>query len=432
MTWADFVRCWSGSPSGLFAGYPLLLSTDTAQILEALLGKPAPGVIQVVPEDALLECAWTYWPTWAVIPFEVLGPRWKVLRADGYSPLDRKMDRAAYPLIAQVLAGPLDGLVAQVYKTLGAPLMNRDPQKIAAVLLTGVTALTRDTAMRMDWYGSNYPAQDISPWLLEPDITHISNEVSFSADCPPPTDYATLKFCSDPRYVQLLKAIDVDVIELTGNHLLDWGSEAFAFTLQLYEEQGFRYYGGGWNLADAQRPLTVTVRGTTLGFLGCNVVGPRSDWATEDMPGSAVCDYVRMIEQIREMRDQGIVPIVTLQYIEYDQYEPTAAQRKDFRRLAEAGAAIVSGSQAHRPQGFDFYGDTFTHYGLGNLFFDRMWPETRQAFLDRHVFDEGRHISTELLTVMLEDYSRPRPMTIFRAPEPVGGGLRCQRMVEQV
>jgi poly-gamma-glutamate synthesis protein (capsule biosynthesis protein) len=37
--------------------------------------------------------------------------------------------------------------------------------------------------------------------------------------------------------------------------------------------------------------------------------------------------------------------------------------------------------------------------------------EYRQGFLDRHVFYAGRHISTELLTAMLEDYARPRPMT---------------------
>jgi poly-gamma-glutamate synthesis protein (capsule biosynthesis protein) len=35
----------------------------------------------------------------------------------------------------------------------------------------------------------------------------------------------------------------------------------------------------------------------------------------------------------------------------------------------------------------------------------------RQEFLDRHTFYNGRHISTELLTAMLEDFAQPRPMT---------------------
>ena len=64
----------------------------------------------------------------------------------------------------------------------------------------------------------------------------------------------------------------------------------------------------------------------------------------------------------------------------------------------------------------EFYQGTFIHYGLGNLFFDQMgnspWYPTRREFLDRHVFYDGRYIGTELLTALLEDYSRPRPMTL--------------------
>ncbi|RLC60326.1 MAG: hypothetical protein DRI80_11045, partial [Chloroflexota bacterium] len=167
-----------------------------------------------------------------------------------------------------------------------------------------------------------------------------------------------------------------------------------------------------WNLAQAQTPLTLTSGVHTFGFVGCNPVGPASDWATADRPGAAPCDYGLLYTQIRQLRERGIIPIVTLQYWEFYQYEPTPQQRADFRALAEAGAVIVSGSQAHQPQGFDFHAGAFIHYGLGNLFFDQMQSlETRQEFVDRHIFYDGRHISTELLTALLEDYARPRPMT---------------------
>jgi poly-gamma-glutamate synthesis protein (capsule biosynthesis protein) len=35
----------------------------------------------------------------------------------------------------------------------------------------------------------------------------------------------------------------------------------------------------------------------------------------------------------------------------------------------------------------------------------------RQEFIDMHVFYDGRYISTELRTALLEDYAQPRPMT---------------------
>jgi poly-gamma-glutamate synthesis protein (capsule biosynthesis protein) len=206
--------------------------------------------------------------------------------------------------------------------------------------------------------------------------------------------------------------VDIDVLELTGNHLLDWGVSAMEDSLSMYEAHDLPTFGGGWDLKRARTPLTMTHGVHTFGFVGCNEVGPTYAWATAERPGAAPCDYDLLTAQIRAMRERGVIPIVTFQYLEVDQYAPTASQQAAFRAMAEAGAAIVSGSQAHWPQGFGFHGGGFIHYGLGNLFFDQMYRlEVRQEFLDRHVFYDGRHISTELMTAMLEDHARPRPMT---------------------
>jgi len=73
----------------------------------------------------------------------------------------------------------------------------------------------------------------------------------------------------------------------------------------------------------------------------------------------------------------------------------------------------VQGSQSHQAQTMEFYGETFIHYGLGNFFFDQMWSDgTRQEFVDRLTFYEGRLLSIDLRTAIMEEYGRPRPMTI--------------------
>jgi len=70
------------------------------------------------------------------------------------------------------------------------------------------------------------------------------------------------------------------------------------------------------------------------------------------------------------------------------------------------------GSQAHWPQGFAFTDQTFIHYGIGNLFFDQMDQlGTRQMFADKIIIYNGKHLSTVLFSGLLENYSRPRPMT---------------------
>ena len=160
--------------------------------------------------------------------------------------------------------------------------------------------------------------------------------------------------------------------------------------------------------------MTVTQGPNRLAFIGCNPIGPAYDWATEDSPGSAPCDYEKMQNQVRELRDAGYLPIVTFQHLEYYSYAISPILQADFQKMADAGAIIVSGSQAHQPQAIELYQGAFLHYGLGNLFFDQYNEsrETRQAFIDRHVFYNGKYISTELLTIEFTDYAHSQPMSL--------------------
>ncbi len=55
-----------------------------------------------------------------------------------------------------------------------------------------------------------------------------------------------------------------------------------------------------------------------------------------------------------------------------------------------------------------FVGETFIHYGLGNLLFDQMSDMERTSFFDRHYFYDGRYIGSQLETIRLENYSQQR------------------------
>jgi poly-gamma-glutamate synthesis protein (capsule biosynthesis protein) len=202
--------------------------------------------------------------------------------------------------------------------------------------------------------------------------------------------------------------------------MLDYGAAAMNLTLQMYEDKGWTYYAGGWDLADSQTPRKITHNGNNLAFLGCNPVGPTSDFATGTQPGSAPCgDYAWLLDAIAEVRSEGYLPIVTLQYNEDYTAIPSAQMMTDFQSLVDAGAVVVNGSQAHTPKIMTFYKEGFIHYGLGNLFFDQMevyygetyMPNTRDEFIDRLVFYDNQLVSVELLTAELEDYARPKPMT---------------------
>lgn len=419
---------WRGEPLDDLQGQPLYVDEATRLSLEAQWGEPASGLVETAAADALLNLAWQTKTAWAIVPFERLDPRWKVLRVDGVSPFDAGFSAQAYGLTVDY--GLMPGTsVAAAAGSIQLPPTNRDAQKMTSLLMTGVTALTRATGRKMETEGMTYPAVDVIGWFEQADLVHISNEVSFTDTCPPANPGQTaLQFCSRPEYLELLDYIGVDIMELSGNHLMDWGWDPFTQSMQIYQERGWKTFAAGSNLEEARQPLLLEHHGNRLAFIGCNPAGPARVWATEEFPGVATCDYDWMAAEIRRLREEGYLVIATQQFFESYGFEPGAEQIQVFNRLANAGAVIVSGSQAHHPQGMAFTGEGgFIHYGLGNLFFDQMRmpdgaaPEffsaglpiagVRLEFLDRHIFYEGRYLGTELYTAVLEDYARPRPMT---------------------
>lgn len=406
VTLAELQVAWSASSDGPVTGSPLWMTESTLGAMTVLLGEPGAGAVKTVPAGELVEALWQNQPAWGIVPFEALDPKLKVMTVDRQSPVRNNFDLSAYPLKVNFA---LSGDEAASFEL---PPTNRDPSKLTVLLMTGVTALTRATATRMEIIALDYPAWNIGDTLKTADITHISNEIPFYTGCPyPDPRQEGLVFCSSPKYIELLEQVGTDVVELTGNHFQDYGSVATLQTLDMYKERGWPYFGGGSNLEDARKPALITHHGNRFAFIGCNSIGPGFAWATETEPGAAPCDdYEWMKTEIARLTEKGYIVIATFQYIEYYDAVPTEQHVIDFRAIAEAGATIVNGSQAHIPQAMEFYDEAFVHYGLGNLFFDQMDGPSRREFLDRHVFYGGRYISTELITAMLEDFARPRPM----------------------
>ncbi|WP_322791614.1 CapA family protein [Bellilinea sp.] len=402
-------ECWQGASK---ADFRLLISEEAMPIFRVLWGEADRENVEVFPAEMLLQKAWQERDLRAIIPFEQIEPRWKVLRVDGISPLDQGFEMDAYGLTIRWewqsnSQKPFDVMIGSQ-----AVITNRLPGKFTRLILTGTTALVRQTAERMELNGLEYPVEDIGVMLRQADFTHISNEVSFYENCPPAVPVrGGQRFCANPRYIEFLKLAGADFIELTGNHLLDWGNEPFLFTLDLYKQNGFQYYGGGRNLEEARKPLRIEHNGNRLALIGCNRAGPENIWASEEQAGPAPCDFEWLQDTIQNLVEEGFLPIVTFQHFEVEDFMPMNLTLQEFEQTAQMGAVIVSGSQAHFAHGFGFYENRFMHYGLGNLFFDQMFPLHRRQFIDRHLFYDGKYLGVELITTLLEDYAKPRLMT---------------------
>ena len=357
---------------------------------------------------------------WMIVPFEELQPEFKVISIDGISPLDDNFDPSKYSLSLPVgvRLNATDREIDPALLSSLLPESNYKPGQLTSLIMTGVTAMARDTAFVMSTEGVLYPGTNIRKVMRAADLTHISNEVSFFENCPlPDPDYEGFIFCSDPEYIDLLADLGTDIVELTGNHNNDvraiYKVDSVPYSLDLYRKNDMQWYAGGTNLTNAKAPLKIEHNGNKLAFVGCNSYGPYMAWATDDSSGSAPCEDWEWIKQsVAALKLEGYLPIVTLQFQEEYLYTATSLAIRDFRPLAEAGAVIVNGSQSHVGKALEFYSDALIQYGLGNLFFDQPgFYITYDGFIQKHFFYQGRHISTQLLTITLEDTAKPRFMT---------------------
>jgi hypothetical protein len=404
-------RAWLGNAPLNGAIPRLLVSAEVAAALDSLYGpRSAAAPVIVVPASQLVDRLWSEAGGVAVVPFDLLEPRLKPLLVDGLSILDRELNLRRYPLRARVwVSGPADWtrVLARDIEERGLST-NRHPDLLTVVTMTGVTALTRGVALRIERNGdSAWPARQLADLLSAADLTHTSNEVSFMPGCQAQSD--TMTFCSKPEYLETLQLMGVDLVELTGNHNLDFGASYALLSLDMYAEAGMRTFGGGRNAAEARRPLFITHNGNRLAFLGYNQFGPAYAWATEERPGAARFSAEAVQADLAQVRPQADLVFVNIQHTETYNTVPLANQVADFQAVLGFGADVVTGSQAHQPQAIEFYDGKPIFYGLGNLFFDQTWSAaTCQGLLVRHLIYEGRLIASQVLPTVMDRDLQPR------------------------
>jgi hypothetical protein len=299
-----------------------------------------------------------------------------------------------------------------------------DENSVFKVNMTGVTALTRIMQRKLAEVGDPlYFSEKIGDFLADADLTHVSNEVSFKPDC----EYSNTLFCSPPEFIDTLKASGVDLVELTGNHNNDRGSEYNTQTIELYKSLGWNVVGGGANAEEAQMPFFSNQKNSEIAFLAYNYPDSPNGGAiaTETTAGANYFDfsYATIEKNIAVAKEQSDFVIVNVQfwecyaypdgYIEFPSCDnPIGEQEETFKKLIELGADMVVGSSAHQPQTFELYQGKPIYYGLGNLYFDQTsWPGTERGIVLTHYFANGKLLQTKLTPTVYDEALQTRIMT---------------------
>ncbi|MFN8373255.1 MAG: CapA family protein [Anaerolineae bacterium] len=382
---------------------PNLILDFTAWTALQAYSVPINASTRVVADEELNDALWRERTAYTLLPFHQLTRRFRMLMVDELLPLDG--DLSSYPF------------------AFASTTPNYDPSHLTRLLLSGVTALTRQMIPALDEHGLVWAGEAILPYVSRADFFHMSNEVSFAPRCPASDEPVLGSFCSMDAHFDLFTYLGADIIELTGNHNNDYGYAAYRRTFDMFHEAGMVTIGGGETLAEARTPYIIEHNGNTIAMLACNWNGPYYALVNEDpslsggvRPGAAYCETDWLSDIIPQLAAQYDVVVVTVQYAEYEQYTPIERQIYHYRLLADLGADIVVGTQAHKPQTFEFYSsaggeEVLLHYGMGNLFFDQQFWGNMRFFMDQLFVYEGRLLTVDLFTGIIDDIARPRPMT---------------------
>lgn len=352
-----------------------------------------------------------------------LNPSTKLLSYENQYYLDTQKSGARFTLLS---ISSLDSSsttnhakVKAIYDLLSPLFSQNQPKDLISFAETGVTALTRRLTYKINQENNGeFFAEYVADFLKSKTFTHISNEVSFKEGCQ--GGYQTMVLCADWRSLDTITAIGTDIVELTGNHNNDAGTDNNIKTIAKYRESGLRTVGGGENLEQAKQPLDLNSSIRLLAYNHSTSSVANGQLATATSPGANPYSEEQFQADLASAKAENKFTIVNIQFFECYAYpdqpiaypacdQPIQNQKEFFRHLIDLGADMVVGTSAHQPQTYELYQNKPIYYGLGNLFFDQIyWPDTTRSLILTHYFDQNKLLQTRISPTIYDQTFRPR------------------------
>lgn len=259
--------------------------------------------------------------------------------------------------------------------------------------MTGIILATGDLAMdRADYDESFVETRDL---LHAADLVFGQIETSFAEKGvrAPQARHAVL---ARPDGAAALARAGFTCISMAGNHVLDWGNDAFFETRDNLQAAGLRVVGAGADIAEARKPAFFTLPdGSTVAILAYCSILPQDYWATERRPGCAPLraftkyeqiehdqpgtparihtwphreDLARMEDDIRAAKARADVVLVSHHWGIHFVRATIADYQRDVARAAiRAGADAVLGGHPHILKGCELIDGKPVYYSLCNF-----------------------------------------------------------------
>ena len=169
---------------------------------------------------------------------------------------------------------------------------------------------------------------------------------------------------ADGKIADWMKNTGIDVAGIANNHLRDFKDEGVIQTMDNLARAGILYAGGGRNILEAEKMLTVTVNGLKIGLW--MLAEKEQNLATETRPGTSFFNPDADAHMIPGLRKQVDFLVIFVHAGHEFSLTPSPRIRKAYRSYIDAGADLVVGHHPHVPQGIEQYKNGWIAYSLAN------------------------------------------------------------------
>lgn len=275
---------------------------------------------------------------------------------------------------------------------------------------TGDVMFSGNVAVALNAQGMDYPYREVRSYLERADLTIANLETPITeGGTAAVKQYA---YRSSPKALPAFKEAGFDLVSLSNNHILDYGTEGLLDTLQHLDKFEIGRFGAGRNSEEAFAPAIVEKNGIKLAFLGFSKVVPHTDWkAGRSRPGVADTYALEApLAAIAKAREIADLVIVLPHWGVEREDKPESYQREFARSYIDAGADLVIGSHPHVLQGFEQYKGKWIVYSLGNFIFTMNEnSQTWETVILDAVCSKTGSCSLQVLPVLTK-LANPKPM----------------------
>lgn len=174
---------------------------------------------------------------------------------------------------------------------------------------------------------------------------------------------------TNPQNIEILKMLNISIVNLSNNHLFDYGAKGFESTIEVLERNHIKYFG-----VDGKDLIIDDTRVCLSGYC-CYSTNATGYFTKKAKHGVNILNGFELEKKLIADKKNGLLSIVSVHCGDEHVHYPRLDHIKLARNMAQKADYVFYGHHPHVMQGIDEYMNSKIAYSLGNFCFDDVYTK---------------------------------------------------------